>query len=91
MSAIGDFLREIMPSWLSRPGGRGLRPSARYQAGEGGDDARELAREADAVWQQCVDEGLHGEAFPEAIPGKRRAEPGGGEKREKPAGPNGLH
>jgi hypothetical protein len=100
VSAIGDFLREIMPSWLNRPGRdhldtrrRGLRPSARHQAGE--DDPRELAREADAVWKQCVDDGQHGEAFPEPIPGKRgRAEPGPGtteSKREKPAGSSGLH
>jgi hypothetical protein len=30
-----------------------------------------LAREADAVWQNCVDDGLHGEAFPEPLASKQ--------------------
>jgi hypothetical protein len=101
VSAIGDFLREIMPSWLNRPGRehvdasrRGVRRSGRFGPGEDADDARVLAREADDVWQQCVDKGLHGEAFPEPIADKpgRAAKPAATEKKPtKPAGSNGPH
>jgi hypothetical protein len=87
VSGIGEFLREIMPSWLNRPAGRS---STRYARGHGTDDARKLAREADAVWQQHVDQGLHCEAFPEPVPGPTRKRDEGG-KREKPSGSNGLH
>jgi hypothetical protein len=74
LSTIGEFLREIIPTWLSRPAShadgavRHARPaSARVDA----EDPRTLAREADAVWQHCVDDGVHGEAFPEPLTAKQ--------------------
>jgi hypothetical protein len=79
MSAIGELLREIMPTWLTRPARKGSTPrKADFpSAGEAlsgkstSDSARALARKADAAWQDCIDEGRHAEAFPEPIPGKR--------------------
>jgi hypothetical protein len=76
VSAIGDFFREIMPNWLNRPDssrssrGRAFRPSTRYSRSQDPEDARSLAVEADRVWEQQVNDGLHGEAFPEPIAGK---------------------
>ena len=93
MSGIGEFLREIMPSWLNRTArnrsaawpGRG---STRHL---GDDDARSLAREADALWQRHIDQGLHCEAFPDSIDEALRKRGEAGPKREKPKGSNGLH
>jgi hypothetical protein len=92
VSGIGEFLREIMPSWLNRSarGPASLRPSGRYARAQGTDDARVLAREADEVWDRHVAAGLHCEAFPEVIAGSpRRRDQSGG--REKPSGSKGLH
>jgi hypothetical protein len=94
VSAIGEFLREIMPSWLSPPAGRrwSSRSAAARQAHTITDgDPRELAREADTVWQHCVDEGQHGEAFPEDAPGKKRLRTPKRAAREKTAGSNDRH
>jgi hypothetical protein len=88
VSGIGEFLREIMPAWLSRPArDRTDLMSGRYAHAQGTDDARELAREADEVWDRHVAAGLHCEAFPEAIAVSAQEREG----REKPAGANGLH
>lgn len=85
MSAFGELLREIMPTWLSRSGkgvsGRktprsGGRPRQKAVLGESADDPRALSRQADAVWQECIDEDRHGEAFPEPVGGKPAAASG---------------
>ena len=70
MSTIGEFLREFIPNWLNRPVGSAegaVRHARRAPARIDAEDPRTLAREADAVWQNCVDDGLHGEAFPEPL------------------------
>jgi hypothetical protein len=89
VSAIGEFLREIIPSWLSPPprGGWAARRAAR-RGDVSGEDSRELAREADAVWRHCVDEGQHGEAFPEDAPEKKWRQKPAGDARKRPAGPH---
>jgi hypothetical protein len=96
MSAIGELLREIMPAWLSprepsTRAGRFVRAFGQPAAG----DARRLAREADEIWQQCVDEGRHGEAFPDPLPrsGTRAAKTrsDASSERDEPAGSNGPH
>ena len=94
MSAIGEFLREIMPSWLSpQPRDRwsSRRAAWRQARNIGEEDARALAREADEVWQHCVDDGMHGEAFPERAPDKGRRSVLGSDAREKPADSNDPH
>jgi hypothetical protein len=73
VSAIGDFFREIMPNWLNRPDrfrSSGGSVRSRYSRSQDPEDARALAVEADRVWEQQVNDGLHGEAFPEPIAGK---------------------
>jgi len=89
VSAIGEFLREMMPAWLSPL--RRDRWAVRQGRNVAGDDPRELAREADAVWRQCVDEGQHGEAFPEDAAEKRWRRGSAGDRRKRPAGSNGPH
>ena len=74
MSTIGEFLREIIPSWLNRSSGNphgAPRHVRRAGARIDSEDPRALAREADAVWQNCVDHGLHGEAYPEPFASKQ--------------------
>jgi hypothetical protein len=74
VSAIGDFFREIMPNWLNRPErfrSTGGSFRSRHQRGQDPDDARGLAVEADRIWQQELDDGRHGEAFPDPIAGKQ--------------------
>jgi hypothetical protein len=79
VSAFGELLREIMPAWLSRqgkdsPGRNVVRPSRRPRQksalGESPDDPQSLSKQADAVWQECIDEDRHGEAFPEPVGSK---------------------
>jgi hypothetical protein len=106
VSAIGDFLREMMPSWLSRPdrirstSGGSVR--SRYSRSQDPEDARSLAVEADRVWEQQVNDGLHGEAFPEPIAGKPARSAAGrttarakrnetAAKPDKPSGSNRPH
>ena len=93
MSTIGEFLREIIPNWLHRPAGdadgavgHARRAVARVDA----EDPRTLAREADAVWQNCVDGGQHGEAFPEPLAPKQGRKPAS-DDRAKPAGQTRKH
>src|SRR5262245_44919334 len=82
VGAFGELLREIMPTWLSRPGkdseGRNIARSSRGHRqkpspGELAGDQRMLSRQADAVWQECIDDDRHGEAFPEPVGRKRPA------------------
>lgn len=94
MSAIGELLREIMPAWLSplpRESWSVRRAAMRQGRKLTGEGRRQLAREADAVWGQCVEEGRHGEAFPEDAPEKRwrRSEARVGSR--PPAPPNWPH
>jgi hypothetical protein len=105
VSAIGDFFREIMPNWLSRPvryGSSGDSFRSRHARSQDPEDARALAVEADRLWEQQVNDGLHGEAFPEPISGKTArsaaARAGGrpkqaekADKPEKPSGSNRPH
>ena len=92
MGAFGELLREIMPTWLSRPGkdspGRKMararrKPRQKSVPGEPTDDPRLLSKQADAVWQECIDEGRHGEAYPEPVGGKRAAASGKRKPRSK--------
>lgn len=72
MSAIGEILREIMPAWLKRS----ARQAGTPRKGLSRDfrrNPRSLAQQADADWQECIDEGLHCEAFPEPIAAARTA------------------
>ena len=74
MSTIGEFLREMIPNWLSRPSGSAegaVRHARRASARVDAEHPRMLAREADAVWQDCVDDDRHGEAFPEPLAPKQ--------------------
>src|SRR5262245_45107805 len=82
VGAFGELLREIMPSWLSRPGkdpeGRKIArsspgPRQKPDPGKPAEDQRVLSRQADAVWQECIDGDRHGEAFPEPVGRKRPA------------------
>jgi hypothetical protein len=77
MSAIGEILREIMPTWLTRPARQGsARTIGTPRKGLSRDfrrNPRSLAQQADADWQECIDEGLHCEAFPEPIAAARTA------------------
>jgi len=93
VSAIGEFLREIMPAWLSplRRDRWSTRRATRQGRNVADEDPRELAREADAVWRQCVDEGQHGEAFPEDAAEKRWRPGSAGDRRKRTAGSNGPH
>jgi hypothetical protein len=93
VSTIGEFLREIIPNWLQRAPGDAqdaLRHARRASARVGAEDPRALAREADAVWQNCVDDGLHGEAFPEPL-ATRQGRAATGDGPAKPAGHAGKH
>jgi hypothetical protein len=88
VSTIGEFLREMIPNWLNRPAGNqegALRHARQASARVEVEDPRTLAREADAVWQNCVDDGLHGEAFPEPL-ATRQGRAAAGDDPAKPAG-----
>ena len=93
MSTIGEFLREIIPSWLHRQPGNAegaQRHARRARERIDAEDPRALAREADAVWQNCVDDGMHGEAFPEPL-ATRHGRYATGEGSTKPGGRGGKH
>jgi hypothetical protein len=91
LSTIGDFLRDHMPLWLG--GSLRDRPVGGLGRAQSADEARMLAREADAVWQQCLDEGIYGEAFPEPVAAIDKGSAGTrrGDARDKPPGSNGPH
>ena len=94
MSTIGEFLREFMPNWLSRPAGNAedaVRHARRASARVDAEDPRKLAREADAVWQSCVDDGVHGEAFPEPLPTRQGRRASTSEGAAKPTGQQRKH
>jgi hypothetical protein len=93
VSAIGEILREIMPAWLIRPdrGAAGRRhgyasdrKAKRKVVGpELADDPIAVARQADAIWQECIDHDQHGEAFPEQIGDEPPAEESAGTRSRR--------